>query len=315
MKRKETIYASQNEAYSVKIRFMSFVKAPQIPINHLVAASASRTYIWQSPDWPKLRVDMPALHPTLLRARSIQGQLLGLLTSLNLIDHGGIQLESWVKEAQSSAHIEGEMLQLHSVRASVARRLGILPSPNRQDIATEGMLDILQSALTHAQNGNRLVHRTLHEWHAALFPTGSNNLRRITVGNYRNHLEPMQIVTQHLKGNDVVHFQAPPSSDVVRQMSEMLAWFEQSNTATWPTDGLVRAAIAHLWFESIHPYEDGNGRIGRAIAELALFQDWKQAFKGERVTRTFSLSQQLWIDRKRLLANKTLTLLVGWSGL
>jgi Fic family protein len=241
---------------------------------------------------------MRVLSPTLSRARAAQGQLLGLLASLNLVDQGEIQLEGWVKEARSSAQIEGEVLQLNSVRASVARRLGLSPSPNRQDVATEGMLDILQSALALVQNGDQLGHNVLHAWHAYLFPTGRSGLQRISVGSYRSHIEPMQIVTPSIGGNDIVHFQAPPSNVVVREMSEMLAWFEQSKTHAWPTDGLVRAAISHLWFEAIHPYEDGNGRIGRALAELALFQDWQEVFKGAKIQRLFSLSQQLWLDRK-----------------
>jgi Fic family protein len=301
MKRKTCIYASQNEAYLIKIRFMASIKTTQKEkqaTQKIVASSQVRTYIWQSPDWPRLYVDIRALSPILTKARATQGQLLGLLTSLNLVDQGGVQLDSWVKEAQSSAYIEGEILQLNSVRASVARRLGLLLTPNRQDTATEGMLDILQAALTQVQEGNRLDHSTLHSWHASLFPTGRSGLQRITVGSYRSHTEPMQIFTPNLKGNDIVHFQAPPSGDVARQMTELLAWFEHSKTAAWPTDGLVRAAITHLWFETIHPYEDGNGRIGRAFAELALFQDWKAVFKTAKVQRTFSLSQQLWLDRK-----------------
>lgn len=258
----------------------------------------SRAYIWQSPDWPRLHVDMVSLGPVLSKARSSQGQLLGLLTSLNLLDQSDVQLEGWVKEAQSTAHIEGEVLQLNSVRASVARRLGLSSSPNRQDIATEGMLDILQSAVTHVQEGKRVTPSVLHAWHSSLFPMERSGMRRIVVGKYRSHVEPMQIVTPSLGGNDIVHFQAPSSKEVAAQMTELLSWFDQSRTPSWPTDGLVRAAIAHLWFEVIHPYEDGNGRLGRALAELALFQDWQQVFGTLKVQRLFSLSQQLWLDRK-----------------
>jgi Fic family protein len=262
----------------------------------------NRSYIWQSLNWPRLRCDMAVLTPALLQARNVQAQLMGLLTSLNLFDQNDAQSSSWVQEAQSTAHIEGEVLQLNSVRASVARRLGLTQTDNRQDSATEGMLDILQSALGLVQQGKSVDADALHDWHAALFPTGRSGFQKIAVGQYRSHVEPMQIVTPTLNGNDVVHYQAPASSTVAAHMHGLLAWFDASRTAQWPTDGLVRAALVHLWFEAIHPYEDGNGRIGRALSELALFQDWQTTFKEtseeDNVKRVFSLSQQLWLDRK-----------------
>jgi Fic family protein len=190
------------------------------------------------------------------------------------------------------------VLQLNSVRASVARRLGLIKTKNRQDSATEGMLDILQSAITLVQQGAPLTNAQLDAWHASLFPAGRSGMTPIPVGQYRRHTEPMQIVTPSINGKDVVHFEAPPSPAVPAQMATLLAWFEGSRDSDWPTDGLVRAALVHLWFEAIHPYEDGNGRIGRAMAELALFQDWQNSFKGDTVQRVFSLSQQLWLDRK-----------------
>jgi Fic family protein len=143
-----------------------------------------------------------------------------------------------------------------------------------------------------------LTHAVLDSWQASLFPTGRSGIRSVAVGQYRSHVEAMQIVTPSLNGEDVVHFQAPPSTEVAAHMQELIAWFNKSGTAAWPTDGLVRAAIVHLWFEAIHPYEDGNGRIGRALSELAIFQDWKVMCGDTKVRRFFSLSQQLWLDRK-----------------
>jgi Fic family protein len=259
---------------------------------------SARKSIWNAPDWPRFKVDMQMVSPTISKARSTQGQLAGLLASLSLLDHTEIQADGWIKEAQSTALIEGDVLQLNSVRASVARRLGIINSNKRHDNATEGMLDILQACLAIATDNSKVTDQHLNNWHSALFPTGRSGLSHIEVGHYRTHSDPMQILTARLGGNDIVHYEAPPSSAVAKQMSSLLAWFENSRSSLWPTDGLVRAAIAHLWFEAIHPYEDGNGRIGRALAELALFQDWKAMFEAKTVQRVYSLSHQLWLDRK-----------------
>jgi Fic family protein len=266
--------------------------------NHGTLVSGVRKRIWNSPDWPRFKVDMEMLSPALSKARSTQGQLAGLLASLSLLDHTQIQAKGWVKEAQSTTLIEGDVLQLNSVRASVARRLGLINSNKRHDNATEGMLDILQSCLALANEHAPITEKNLNDWHGALFPTGRSGLIRIIVGQFRTHSEPMQIVTARLDGNDIVHYEAPPSSAVGQQMRTLLAWFDSSQSSSWPTDGLVRAAIAHLWFEAIHPYEDGNGRIGRALAELALFQDWKAMLETETIQRVYSLSHQLWLDRK-----------------
>ncbi len=258
----------------------------------------SGSYIWQSLDWPRLHCDMIKLAPALAQARSVQSQLMGSLNSLNLLDQGQTQSTSGIHEAQSTAHIKGEVLQVNSLRACVARRLGLAKTTNRQDSATEGMLDILQSALSCVQLGKPINRALLNTWHTALFPTGFSRFQAIAVGQYRSHAEPMQMITPTINGNEVVHYQAPDSSAMTTQMDAMLAWFTASRTAQWPTDGLVRAALAHLWFEAIHPYDDGNGRLGRALAELALFQDWQTTFKGAPVQRVLSLSQQLWLDRK-----------------
>jgi Fic family protein len=130
----------------------------------------------------------------------------------------------------------------------------------------------------------------LFGWHAALFPTGRSGVTRIVAGAYRTHAEPMQIVTPRVGKPDVVHYEAPASTEVPNMMKALLRWFNTSRGED--TDGLVRAALVHLWFETVHPFEDGNGRIGRALSELALAQDMQSS------QRLFSLSHQLWQDRK-----------------
>lgn len=245
-------------------------------------------YLWQSPLWPDLIHDAAAIAPDVARARMAQGQLLGVAGGLQLLDLGELQLSGWVQEAMATAQIEGETLPLHSVRASAARRLGLPDAaPTQRDPRTEATLDILQAAATQWQQP--LTTEQVLAWHAALFPTGYSGFTRIAAGQYRTHAEPMQIVTPRLGKPDVVHYEAPPSSEVPAHMQALLQWF---NASSGQMDGLVRAALLHLRFEAIHPFEDGNGRVGRALAELALAQDMQTP------QRLFSLSAQLWADRK-----------------
>lgn len=139
----------------------------------------------------------------------------------------------------------------------------------------EGLLDVMEDAATNWDAA--LTQERLAAWHSELFPPARISLRRITPGQYRSHQEPMQIVSGPL-GHEKVHYEAPPSADVPSHMRDFLEWFNGTREDR-NTDGLIRAALAHLWFESIHPYEDGNGRIGRAIVDMALAQDVKSAFR------------------------------------
>jgi len=244
-------------------------------------------YLWQSPQWPEFQVDLAALQTALAGARYAQGRAMGLASHLQLMDLGDLQLQGWADEAIATAQIEGETLQVNSVRASVARRLGLADAKaTERDARTEATLDVLQAAI--AQSSQPLSHDMLHGWHAALFPTGRSGIQKIRTGAYRDHAEPMQIVTPRLGKPDVVHYQAPDSANVPAHMAQLIDWF---NTSLGQTDGLVRAAIAHLWFEAVHPFEDGNGRVGRALSEMALAQDLKTD------QRLWSLSQQMWLDR------------------
>jgi len=244
-------------------------------------------YIWQSPQWPEFQVDLAALQPALTAARYAQGRAMGLASHLQRMDLGDLQLQGWADEAIATAQIEGEILQINSVRASAARRLGLAYAKlMERDARTEATLDLLQAAIE--QSHQTLTHDTLHGWQAALFPNGRSGIQKIRTGAYRDHAEPMQIVTPRLGKPDIVHYQAPDSADVEAQMTQLIDWFNNSQNET---DGLVRAALAHLWLEAIHPFEDGNGRVGRALVEMALAQDLKTD------KRLWSLSQQMWLDR------------------
>ncbi|MEZ2296996.1 Fic family protein [Variovorax sp. RCC_210] len=245
--------------------------------------------IWQTKKWPRFEVDAQALQPALSAARLAQGRMLGVASNLQLVDLAELQLDEWSREAIATAQIEGETLQVNSVRASAARRLGLTPASRiPRDERTEATLDIVEAAL--ARWNEPLAEATLFDWHAALFPTGRSGITRIVTGGYRVHEDPMQIVTPRLGKPDTVHYEAPPSRDVPAHMRALLDWFE-AGRAQPGIDDIVRSALAHLWFETIHPFEDGNGRIGRALSDLALAQDLRSS------QRLFSMSQQLWLDR------------------
>lgn len=268
-------------------------------------------YLWQSPDLPEFQVDLVALQPALAAARYAQGRAIGLASHLQVMDLGELQLQGWADEAVATAQIEGEILQVNSVRASAARRLGLGDAKAlERDARTEATLDVLQAAIEQSQQP--LAHETLHGWQAALFPTAHSGVQKIRTGAYRDHAEPMQIVTPRLGKPDVVHYQAPDSADVHVHMTRLIGWF---NSSLSQTDGLVRAALAHLWLEAIHPFEDGNGRVGRALVEMALAQDLQTD------KRLWSLSQQIWLDRAGYYAqlqaatgqaNMDVTPWVGW---
>lgn len=226
-------------------------------------------FIWQRADWPRFSVDEAAIAMPLKAARLAQGRVTGKAQALGLAAVGSAAGEIWAAEALATAAIEGEKLDLDAVRSSVARRLGLpMPAKARHARDVEGLLDMMQDAVARA--GRPLTRARLFAWQAALFPTGRSGLVKIRTGGWRRRREPMQIVSGPI-GREKVHYEAPPARDVPRLMTEFLRWFE--DPAERGTDALVRAAVAHLWFETVHPFEDGNGRVGRAIVDLALARD------------------------------------------
>ena len=231
------------------------------------------SWIWQSPAWPNLTYDASRLASPLKRARIEYGRLLGKAETLGAEAAIKVERDVWSDEAMATALIEGERLNLPAVRSSVARRLGLAAAevPASRDV--EGLLDVMQSAA--AEWDTDLNAERLCRWQAALFPAGGSALRRIETGRYRTSQEPMQIVSGP-SGRETVHYVAPPSAAVRAEVHSFLEWFNRTRATL---DGIVRAGLAHVWFESIHPFADGNGRVGRAIADMALAQDARAAMR------------------------------------
>ncbi len=242
-----------------------------------------RTWVWQSTVWPSLTYKLELLTDPLRRARTEFGRLLGHAEMIGADEVARVERDVWSKEAVSTAAIEGETLDLASVRSSVARRLGI----SSDFVAAvprnvEGLLDVMESAA--ADWDSELTVDRLNRWQAALFPAGGSALRPIATGRYREHDAPMKIVSGPV-GNETVHYVAPPTSTVRPEMHSFLEWFNRTRATS--LDGILRAGLAHVWFETIHPYEDGNGRVGRAIIDMALAQDARNP------TRLHGISIQL----------------------
>ena len=241
-------------------------------------------WIWQTKDWPRFHYDHAALSVALSLARQAQGKLLGKADAVGLANLGQAQRDIWIDDALATSAIEGETLNIDAVRSSVARRLGIASSfvaaaPRN----IEGLLDTMEDAA--ARWDSDLTPDRLCLWQAALFQDNAYAaLKGVKVGAYRDDTEPMQIVSGP-QGHETVHYQAPSAAAVPAEMRLFIDWFNRSRTSqqnpnnTLPLDGIVRAGLAHLWFEVIHPFDDGNGRVGRAIVDMALAQDVKLPYR------------------------------------
>jgi Fic family protein len=249
----------------------------------------AQAYIWQHADWPEFRHNADAWARPLAAARLEQGKALGRLLEIGLTESVSIERRIWTDEAVATAAIEGEKLDFETVRSSVMRRLGEEGAGQRASRNVDGLLDVMQDALRSYRD--ELGSDRLHRWQAALFPAGTSGITRIAVGRYRDHAEPMQIVSGAI-GREKVHYEAPPSTAVPTEMGRFLArWNETRPRLKSGVDGIIRAAIAHLWLETIHPFEDGNGRIGRALIDMALAQD------ADSPQRYCSMSRQLLANR------------------
>ena len=246
------------------------------------------TYIHQQKDWPEFRWNEARLLPLLTKVRHQQGRLLGQMEGLGFHLRGEANLESLTKEVIGSSAIEGEKLDAEEVRSSIARRLGIAhagTTPASRHV--EGVVEMMIDATRKYEEA--LTAERLCSWHAALFPSGRSGMQRITVGAWRTgEAGPMQVVSGPI-GRERVHFEAPEASLLDAEISRFLEWFE----GTGSVDPVIKAAVAHFWFVTIHPFEDGNGRIARAIADMAL------ARADGVAERFYSMSSQIERERKQ----------------
>jgi Fic family protein len=243
-------------------------------------------YIWEKPDWPNFRWDDRRLIEPLAVARLKQGRLLGSMARLGFDLKLEAQLEALTEDIIKSSEIEGEVLDRNSVRSSIARRLGVkeaavAPSDRRTEGVVEMMLDATENY------ARPLTRERLFAWQAALFPTGYSGMHRVITGKWRDDSDgPMQVVSGPI-GKQRVHFEAPPAGWLDAEMMRFLEWFNSKNEI----EKLLRAGLAHLWFVTIHPFEDGNGRAARAIADQALAQS------EESGQRFYSMSSQIRKER------------------
>lgn len=246
-----------------------------------------KPWIYQKSDWPNFIWESETLINLLAEVRSMQGKILGKMQSLGFELQNQAVLETITLDVIKSTEIEGEILNPEQVRSSVAKRLGInTPGVNYKDRNVEGIVEMMLDA---TQNFNEpLTKDRLFDWHAALFPTGRSGMHKIIVGDYRNDSTgPMQVISGPL-GKEKVHFEAIPSKDLSKEISEFLVWFNSETSI----DPVLKTAIAHLWFVTIHPFEDGNGRIARAITDMLL------ARADGIPKRFYSMSKEIMKNRK-----------------
>ena len=244
-------------------------------------------WIHEEKDWPNFIWDDKALTLLLAEARHKQGRLLGKMEALGFPIRQEASLNILTADVVTSSAIEGERLDTDEVRSSIARRLGI-PLQNDKPVGrdVEGIVEMMLDATQNFDQA--LTEERLFDWHAALFPTGRSGMHRITVGAWRPaKAGPMQVVSGPI-GLETVHYEAPDASRIDAEMTEFFLWFETE----LKLDPMLKAGIAHLWFVSIHPFEDGNGRIARAIADMAL------ARADGTSNRFYSMSRQIEKERK-----------------
>lgn len=246
-------------------------------------------WIWQQPDWPDFNWQAERLAGLLRECVQAQGQLMGMAGSVSHALGAQTELDALLQNIVTSSAIEGEQLNVGSVRSSLARRLGLeLVDGTSVSPRSEGLAKLMLDATRRF--AEPLTCARLLEWHRWLFPDQENDLnaRAMHVGVLRGD-EPMQVVSGRID-RPTVHFEAPPRTGLERQLEQFFDWFEASRNQT-ALDPLLRAGIAHFWFVTLHPFDDGNGRLTRTITDLALAQGEAQAI------RFYAMSASILEDR------------------
>lgn len=249
--------------------------------------SGDYKYIWQANDWPNWRFNLATLAGPMAEASRAQGLLLGRLADVGMALRDQASLVALTDDVVKTSEIEGEQLNIESVRSSIARRLGVdIGALAPVDRHVEGVVEMVldASANCHAP----VTRERLFGWHAALFPSGYSGLSKIKVGGWRDDASgPMRVVSGPV-GRQHVHFQAPPADRLEAEASRLLAWLDSASNEP----PLLKAGLGHLWFVTLHPFDDGNGRIARAIGDLLL------ARADGSPQRFYSLSAQIQRERK-----------------
>jgi Fic family protein len=244
-------------------------------------------YIHEKADWPRFRWDHERVAARLVGVRHEQGRLIGRMEGLGFQLRAEAVLNALTEDVLKSSEIEGETLDRDQVRSSIARRLGLdIGGLVPADRNVEGVVEMMLDATQHY--AEPLTGRRLFAWHAALFPTGHSGMSKIRVGTWRNDAKgPMQVVSGPI-GKEHVHYEAPAVARLGEEMKRFVEWFEQDRS----TDLVLKAGVAHLRFVTIHPFDDGNGRIARAIADMVLARSENSA------QRFYSMSAQIRQERK-----------------
>lgn len=249
--------------------------------------SGEHTYIWEDTEWPQWRYDLSVLAGSMAEVSRAQGFLIGRLADAGMALRNQASFSTLTDDVVKTSEIEGERLDVESVRSSIARRLGVdIGALATVDRHTEGVVEMVLDATVNCDAP--VTRERLFGWHAALFPTGYSGLTKLKIGGWRDDASgPMRVVSGAI-GRQCVHFEAPPTHRLVAETNRLFEWINRKSAEP----PLIKAGLAHLWFVTLHPFDDGNGRIARAIGDLLL------ARADGSPQRFYSLSAQIQREHK-----------------